>query len=162
MRLPSHESPRRGSLVCWLLVASWLLSASSTRVTGEETAAPTAPRPLWTTSRVVGSPEPPPPYSVEEVWTSAELKSPLYVAQLPGTEYLLVVLQGGEEGRPSRILRLEDDPRTQVPPAPFLEVERRLVYGLTFHPDFASNGYLYVLGCCTSPAVTARAIRTAG
>ena len=155
MRFLPPASLHRGSETCLLLVALLLsLAVSPARLPGQDssepatsepaTSEPVPGRPQWTTSRVVGSPEPPPLYTVEQVWTSAELKSPLYVAQLPGTEYLLVVLQGGEEGRPSRVLRLEDDPQSQAQPVPFLEVERRLIYGLTFHPNFASNGYLYV------------------
>src|SRR6059036_2893058 len=63
----------------------------------------------WTTSRVVGSPEPPLPYTVEKTFTNVTWKAPIYLTPEPETDRLLVVQEGGQKERPSRILRLRDD-----------------------------------------------------
>jgi uncharacterized repeat protein (TIGR03806 family) len=97
----------------------------------------------WTTSRLVGSPEPPPLYTVEKTFTNIVWKSPLYVAAEPGTDELLVITQGGENNKPSKILRLKNNAATTETET-LLEVTNRLVYGLTFHPRYRTNGYLFV------------------
>jgi glucose/arabinose dehydrogenase/mono/diheme cytochrome c family protein len=99
-------------------------------------------RVLWTHSHVVGSPNPPPPYHIVRVFPKLTFNQPLYVVTEPGTDDMLVVSHdGGYEG-PGRIVRLKnkaDAEKTE----PFLEINR-IVYGVTFHPDYAKNGYLYV------------------
>src|SRR5690348_15712357 len=57
----------------------------------------------WVGSRLVGSPEPPLAYTVEKVFTNIVWRSPIYIADEPGTNQLLVVQAGGEPERPSRI-----------------------------------------------------------
>src|SRR5467141_1832637 len=64
----------------------------------------------WTTSRVVGSPDPPLPYTVEKTFTNIKWQAPIYLTPEPDTDHLLVVQQGGEKERPSKILRVRDDP----------------------------------------------------
>src|SRR5262245_48091381 len=70
-------------------------------------------RMAWTTSRLVGSPEPPLPYTVEKAFAKLEFKSPLYIAEVPQSNYLLVVLQGGEVDKPSRIIQFVNDEATK-------------------------------------------------
>ena len=97
----------------------------------------------WTTSRMIGSPEPPPLYSVEKTFTNIVWKSPLYIAAEPGTDQLLVVKQGGDKDVPSKVLRVKNDPAATGTET-LLEVTNRLVYGLTFHPGYKTNGYLFI------------------
>ncbi len=97
----------------------------------------------WTSSRLSGSPEPPLPYTVSRTFTNLTWKAPIYIAPEPGTDRLLVVLAGGEEDRPSRILRLKDDPATGESEL-FLEMGRRLVYSVCFHPAYEQNGFLFL------------------
>jgi putative heme-binding domain-containing protein len=97
----------------------------------------------WTTSRVIGSPDPPRPYTVQRTFTNLTWKAPLYLAPEPGTASLLVVEQGGDAGVPSRIHRLRDDPQTTEREL-LLAMTNRLIYGLTFHPGYATNGQLFV------------------
>src|SRR5678815_5076047 len=104
---------------------------------GMETRAP------WRNSRLVGSPEPPLLYTVEKVFTNVTWRSPIYIADEPGTDCLLVVLAGGEAERPSRILRLKDD-AARANPEPFFELPRRLIYSVCFHPGYLTNHFLYV------------------
>src|SRR2546429_2807040 len=63
----------------------------------------------WTSSRVVGSPDPPLPYTVEKTFTNIQWQAPIFIAPEPGTDRLLVVQAGGEKERPSRILSALDD-----------------------------------------------------
>ncbi len=100
-----------------------------------------------TTSKVVGSPEPPPPFKSERAFPKIDIVHPLYVIELPGTHDLLVVPQTG------KIIRFEnrdDVESSQV----FLDMKRES-YGLTFHPKFAENGWMYVVsnGEVVEPAI---------
>jgi uncharacterized repeat protein (TIGR03806 family) len=92
---------------------------------------------------LLGSPEPPSPYVIERVFTNLVLRNPLYTAPLPGTNRLWIVQQGGEPDRPSLVLSVtnRDDIATHET---VLTVDRHIVYGLTFHPGFASNRWVYV------------------
>ena len=44
----------------------------------------------WTTSRVVGSPEPPPPYRLKRVFPRLKFQGPVCIAQEPETNRLMV------------------------------------------------------------------------
>src|SRR5262249_48919659 len=104
----------------------------------------------WTTSRLIGSPEPPLPYAVEKVFTNFTWERPIFLAAEPGTERLFVIQQGGESNKPSRILQFRDDPNTaQV--ETFLEVSNRLVYSFEFHPGYRTNGYIYLFSNGPTP-----------
>src|ERR1051325_7597523 len=92
----------------------------------------------WTNSHVIGSPEPPLPYTVEKTFTNISWRSPMFVLAEPGSQSLLVVQQGGEKERPSKIVRLHDDPETKEVET-FLEVSNRLIYSFVFHPGYATN-----------------------
>src|SRR5213593_1331720 len=64
----------------------------------------------WTTSRLIGSPDPPLPYTVEKTFTNIKWEQPIFIAAEPGTDRLFVVQQGGESNKASLILALPDDP----------------------------------------------------
>ena len=100
----------------------------------------------WTTSRVVGTPEPPPPYTTRAFRPELTLKNPVFVIAEPGTRDLLLVLQGGEADRPSRIVRVAEDPKDGGPSGvePVMEIPGRLVYSVAFHPGHATNGQMLV------------------
>jgi uncharacterized repeat protein (TIGR03806 family) len=102
-----------------------------------------AQRVRWENSKVIGSPDPPLPFTVEATYTKIAWKSPLYALQEPGTNSLLVVTEGGWKQQPSRILRIEDDPDT-LKAEILLEMPDRLIYSLTFHPGYAKNRQLFV------------------
>src|SRR6185503_7449547 len=104
----------------------------------------------WTTSRVIGSPDPPLPYTVGKTFTNVKWQAPLYLTPEPDTDYLLVVQQGGEKERPSRILRVRDDPKADAAET-LLEVSNRLVYSVAFHPGYRTNGYLFVFSNGPTP-----------
>ena len=96
----------------------------------------------WTTSRVTGSPEPPPSYVTERAFPNLKFNQSLLVSTAPGSNRLFVVQQQGQ------ILSFRNDP--DVSSADLVvdvskEIEGlRAVYALTFHPDFAQNRYCYI------------------
>ncbi len=101
-------------------------------------------RVLWTQSKVVGFPDPPPPFQAKKVFAEIDLPKPLSVTTLPGSKDLLVTVHEGGYGGPGRLLRLTGD-ESSASVSEFLEIDE-IIYGVAFHQDFASNGYMYV-GC---------------
>ena len=71
------------------------------------------------------------------VFTKFPLNQPVYIEPEPGTDQLLVIELGG------KIRRFKDDP--EAGNAEFLIDTGRETYGLTFHPNYEENGYLYVV-----------------
>ncbi len=90
----------------------------------------------WTTSRVVGTPEPPLPFRLQRVFARLPLKQPLFITHIPQTDQLLVIEQAG------RIVRFTDhgDPEQSDD---FLEVGED-TYSMAFDPRFAENRYVYI------------------
>src|SRR5579864_4154495 len=78
-----------GFLVAWFAP----LAAQSPPST-QSGAAKTARVP-WTTSRVVGSPDPPPPFKVVRAFPNLKFEHPLLMARCPGSDRLIVGEQAG-------------------------------------------------------------------
>jgi glucose/arabinose dehydrogenase len=102
-----------------------------------EAHAVTAPRVTWTKSRVVGRPDPPPPYRARTVFPELKLRNPLYIATIPGSNTLLVVEQRG------RILAVANG-ATGAAATTFAQLPDCETYSVCFHPDFAKNRYVYL------------------
>src|SRR5260370_42698592 len=94
-----RRSPSRGgrrlSPALWALpfllaagFAAWPVSpAAGPGAPGE--AGPAKPaRTPWTTSRVVGSPDPPPPFKVVRAFPNLKFEPPLLIARPPGSDRL--------------------------------------------------------------------------
>jgi uncharacterized repeat protein (TIGR03806 family) len=93
----------------------------------------------WTTSKVKGSPEPPPPFKTEVVFPKIKLFEPLEITNAPGSNRLFVAQHRG------KIFSFLNDPKADKAD-PFLDLSKagKAVYSMTFHPQFAKNGYVYV------------------
>src|SRR6187455_2046542 len=115
------------------IVGIWLMSGGPLLHAADEPPFGLDHRTPWTTSRVIGSPDPPLPYTVEKIFTNVTWQQPLFITAEPGTDRLFVVQQGGETHKPSRILQLRDDPHSAQAET-FLTISNRLVYSFTFHP----------------------------
>lgn len=120
-------------------------SARSTAAFGLNVRAP------WTTSRVVGSPEPPRPYRTERVFPHIQFKQPVVVTMAPGLERWFVGEQDGkvfsfanssEAKQPDLFLDARELIKKEPADSPVKSLEA--LYGLTFHPRFAENRYCYV------------------
>ena len=136
----------------FLLALSSLLATGAVAPTTNQPAGDSAPHGLsqrlaWNTSRVIGTPEPPLPYTTRPFRPELKLKNPVFVIAEPGTRDLLVVLQGGEPDRPSRIVRVAEEPKDATAAnnaEPLLEIPGRLVYSVAFHPGHTTNGQMLV------------------
>ncbi|MGV3724116.1 MAG: PQQ-dependent sugar dehydrogenase, partial [Actinomycetota bacterium] len=91
-------------------------------------------------SRVIGSPDPPAPYRAKRVYPKLKLTYPETVVREPGSDRLLAVVQT-YPGGPSKIVRFRDDPNVEATEE-LLSVDS-LGYDLTFHPEFAKNRFVY-------------------
>ena len=126
------------------VAALLLVGAGASAIAQTETASQTAkPRELWLESKLVGSPEPPSPYVVEKTFTNLVVKSPLYIAPEPATDNLMLLDRQPAEPQPWQIRRIRNDLATASSET-LLSFTNRQVYGLTFHPRYAQNGFVYV------------------
>lgn len=103
-------------------------------------------RTLWTTSKVIGSPEPPPKYRTQRAFSKLSFVEPLDAVALPGSNRLLVAERKG------KIWSFVADDQTEKADLAHDFVGKdeegkplpQIVYALTAHPQFAENGFVYV------------------
>lgn len=136
-------------LVAVLCLGSRLLVASEPESKAAAESAKGGRTP-WTTSRVLGSPDPPPPFKVVRVFPNLKFDHPLLIVRYPGSNRLIVGEQAGV------LYSFVDQPEAQA--GLFLDLRKELqtihllpgakaveaVYGLAFHPDFAKNRQCFV------------------
>jgi putative heme-binding domain-containing protein len=105
----------------------------------------------WTTSRVVGSPDPPAPFQVVRLFPNLKFEHPLLIARVPGNNRFIVGEQAG------RLFSFNGD-RPDATADLFVDLPRELktirllaganqveaVYGLAFHRDFARNRQCFI------------------
>src|SRR5215212_4217985 len=89
----------------------------------------------WTSSRVHGSPELPPPCRVERAYPNLTFNQPLDAVLIPGTDRLAIVEQKG------RLFTIPNEEQCAQADA-FGELKRfepevTECYGIAFHPQFA-------------------------
>ena len=97
----------------------------------------------WNSSRLVGSPEPPLPYTVERTYTKHEWKSPIYISEEPGSDRLWVVQSNNKPDQGSSIVRIKDDPASNESEI-VLEIPKQLIYSVCFDLNFRETGHVYV------------------
>jgi glucose/arabinose dehydrogenase len=98
----------------------------------------------WTTSKIQGSPEAPPPYVAESVWPHITFNQPLDITLLESEGFLFVTerfgkiwqLPGDMDDRPEAA-RLIVDMQSHIS-----NLNRLL--GLAFHPEFERNRKFYL------------------
>jgi uncharacterized repeat protein (TIGR03806 family) len=94
-----------------------------------------------TTSKVVGSPDPPSPYRAVRVYPDLNVNFPIAVAHQPGSDRLLII-QESRPYAPTQLCRVADDPAARQLET-LLDLDG-VAYDVTFHPKFKDNGYLYL------------------
>ena len=129
-RGPNALASVRFALTAFLAIASFTLSAAP------------AQREAWTTSRIIDSPEPPPPYTVERRFPNLEFKNPVEFVAEPGSDrWWMVELDGkvwtfkNDNGVTTRELAI--DLKHAIGP-------KTRAYGLAFHPDYETNRQIYL------------------
>ena len=93
-------------------------------------------RELWTTSKVIGSPEPPDPFMMTKVYPKLSFFEALELTPVPGAKAWVVA------ERPGKIYTFDMDP-AKAEKKLILDV-KHTVYGAVLHPKFADNGFLYL------------------
>jgi uncharacterized repeat protein (TIGR03806 family) len=94
-----------------------------------------------TTSTVIGSPEPPPPYFVKKLYPNQSINFPIVVRHQPGSDQLIYVAEDGPYAN-TVIRRMRD--AADVSTSEELLRSNGVVYDILFHPKFAENGYFYL------------------
>ncbi|MBI1353768.1 MAG: hypothetical protein GC160_05425 [Acidobacteria bacterium] len=128
--MASHWNGRVAVVATLLALGGGLMWAQDERPYGLEK------RVKWTTSRLVGSPKPPPPYRLVRVFPQVEFKEPVYVAQDPTSERMFVAEHGGK-------IYSFDPADSAGRKDIFLDWDRR-IYSFSFHPRYAENGQVFV------------------
>jgi uncharacterized repeat protein (TIGR03806 family) len=99
-------------------------------------------RPLWTTSRIRGTPEPPPPYRVEPAFPRLRFAKPIALTAARGLDRVFVAELGG------KIYSFPNRPDVEAPDLtidlPSAIPGASQLYGIAFHPDFARNRLVYL------------------
>lgn len=125
--------------VLWLVTLIGCVSAidvSRAADEGQSAAFNLERRTLWTTSRVVGSPDPPLPYRAQRAFSKLDFVHPLYLAGEPIRDRIMVVEQAGKT---IVFANQPDVSATEV----FCEIPDHDTYSLAFHPDYARNRFVY-------------------
>lgn len=95
----------------------------------------TAPRALWTSSKVVGSPDPPAKFTVAVAF-DRQFVEPITFSNVPGTNRIAIGERGG------KIYTFDNDRKGDS--KQLLIDIKRSTYGIAFHPDYAKNRQFFV------------------
>lgn len=90
----------------------------------------------WKSSKIVGTPEPPPPYRTKLAFPKLKFLEPLAMTAIPGTNRLLVVERHG------KLYAFDNTPGVEK--VDLLIDLGKATYGAAFHPEFQKNGFLFV------------------
>ena len=90
----------------------------------------------WTSSRIIGTPDPPLPYTTVPAYPRLKFVEPLAADQVPETNRLVIA------ERPGKIYTFEDRPG--VDKKKLLLDASSPVYSVAMHPSFAKNGLFFL------------------
>ncbi|MDZ4685144.1 MAG: PQQ-dependent sugar dehydrogenase [Planctomycetaceae bacterium] len=108
------------------------------------TSAAEAPKRIpWTTSRVIGSPDPPHRYRTVRAYDALPLNQPIYAVAEPGSDRVWVIEYQPKGGQTGRIRRFVNHSETRALETLF--EQDHTIYGLAFHPKYVENGYVFVM-----------------
>ena len=150
-------TPGRLIFAC-LAFAGILPATGPTARAGEPADRPGAGKPYglekrvpWTTSRVHGTPDPPPPYRTESAFPKLKFDEPLAMAFAPGSDRVFVAQRYG------KVFSFPNDPTAEK--AELVVDLKKHLLGLALHPEFARNGYLFVSSLTEPAAGRPRTVR---
>jgi putative heme-binding domain-containing protein len=139
---PETQHPHRFVKLALAGLLATLFAAPLLGVEGQRTP--------WTISRVVGSPDPPPPFKVVRAFPNLKFEKPLLLAHCPGSDRLFLGEQAGVlysfANKPDAKAELFCDLRKELTTISLHPQARGVeaVYGLAFHPDFQRNRQCFV------------------
>ncbi len=97
-----------------------------------------------TTSKVVGSPEPPLPYRAVKLYKDLKIPFPVAVKHQPDSDRYLFIVEDHPYG-PTRLHRMKVDQQdSNFETLLDMKGVEGVAYEIAFHPDFKNNGYLYL------------------
>lgn len=111
------------------------------------------PRKPWVASKIKGTAEPPAPYRIEPAFPNLVFTRPTSLSEIPGTNRLLVTQHNGmilsfekdqDVSEADQVFDVKSVFREEFPKA------WTPTFHLTYHPDFESNGFVYI--CYVHPA----------
>lgn len=92
-----------------------------------------------TTSKVVGSPEPPSPFRTRKAFPKLKLNLPVFGSHVPGSDWMLAGLQ-----KKTSLIRFKDNPDVESYDTLLEFPAETIIYNATFHPKFSENGFLFI------------------
>jgi len=101
----------------------------------------TPPRASWINTRLVGTPETPPPYVTVPAYPQLKPKKPIAAMREPDANRIVYLENYGYDELRGVLRRFEA--KADVAEAEVLLELKDHVYSLTFHPDFARNRFIY-------------------
>jgi len=129
----------------------FLLSARDMRSTAAESATVPAQSTWGITSKIHGSPEPPPPYRTERTFPKIKIEHPVLLAKAAGTNrYFVAQLEGKIYSFKNDQATTQTDLFADISKAPFKPesvaspASFGALYGLVFPPDFETNRVCYI------------------
>ena len=98
----------------------------------------------WPTvpSRVVGAPDPPPPYRVVRAFPKLSLTNPVVAVKEPGSRRLWFIDQDPGKAEP-RLCRTTGEPADGAYEV-LHHFGKSVAYSIAFHPTFQENGFLFI------------------
>jgi glucose/arabinose dehydrogenase len=101
-----------------------------------------AERTPWVNTRLVGTPEPRPAYTVVPAYPRLAMKRPVAIEQEPGTGKLVVLQNYAWEEKRSMLRRFAAS--RDVSEAELLLEMSEPAYSFCFHPRYSLNGWIYI------------------
>ncbi len=135
----------RWVLIC-LVALGWSVSLYSQVACGQTAAEADGlhQRVPWTSSALKGFPDPPPPLKLVAAYPNLKIPKLIALGAVPNTDWLLAIDHENDYAGGSRAVAFRDQvdiAKTET----FLETPE-IVYGFAWHPQFATNRWVYV-GC---------------
>jgi uncharacterized repeat protein (TIGR03806 family) len=125
------------------LMLIWsLVPATPSRVLADPPKIGIEKRIPWTTSRIIGSPEVPPPYVAKRAFPALTFRKCLDITNAPGSDRLFVLEESG------KIFSFRNSPGVESADL-VVDLAKSInglkaTYAITFHPEFAKNRFCYV------------------
>lgn len=92
-------------------------------------------------SKVVGFPDPAPPYRMKRIHAGVRMEYPVMAKRRPGTDEIWIITQATRYG-PTKIGRFREGSEAKEL-EPLLE-KHGVAYDIAFHPRFKENGFVYI------------------
>jgi uncharacterized repeat protein (TIGR03806 family) len=100
------------------------------------------PLPARPVSKVVGSPDPPPPFRTRRAFDKLRPNFPIAARFQPGTKELIFIDEAGPYA-PTKLRHTNGGPESGEFET-LIDFGKGVAYDLCFHPKFAENGYLFL------------------